>query len=115
MLALHRWSTGSWQRSSAADYRAAGTALQRLLGPAANTELHGQSWCGRFRQNVGRQGHQWSITDDYTLVPMYQSCRNPVCLTANVQADWLKLGQVVTAEVKKEYYRRGLMLEPFFL
>ena len=81
------------------------TALQRLLGPTANIgELHGQKLVRPIQQAASDgKGYQWS-TDDYTLVPMYHPAAILYArrLLPTVQADWQKLGQVVTAGVKKE-------------
>ena len=81
------------------------TALQRLLGPTTNIgELHGQKLVRPIQQATSDgKGYQWS-TDDYTLVPMYHPSAILYArrLLPTVQADWQKLGQVVTAEVKKE-------------
>lgn len=74
------------------------TALQRLLGPAANIgDLHGQKLVRPIQQATpDRRGYQWT-TAKYTLVPMYHPAAILYArrLLPVVQQDWQKLGQLV--------------------
>lgn len=75
------------------------TALQRLLGSSANIgELHGQRLVRPIQQaTADRRGYQWS-KDKYLLVPMYHPAAVLYArrLMPVVQADWQKLGEIVT-------------------
>lgn len=79
------------------------TALQRLLGPAANIgELHGQQLVRPIQQaDPAGNGYQWSA-DKYTLVPMYHPAAILYArrLLPTVQADWQKLGRLVADKLK---------------